>query len=176
MVASILQVRAAVLSDYERLVKQLQNRLRCPSTRRPKPRTVTIRKTKADVHLALPRDVGTTKLVWYPALVPLVCDRIAYALALWFDFKEDAMSSTTQPVKVLLMKSASDYAFRVGQLANTILIQRATGIAKEQNRDTITITEDHIRNSLDASIVKEILARLEDNQDDGETEGRRLSA
>ncbi|HKI17745.1 MAG TPA: hypothetical protein VKA15_07680 [Isosphaeraceae bacterium] len=86
------------------------------------------------------------------------------------------MSSTAQPVKVLLMKSASDYAFRIGQLANTILIQRATGIAKEQNRDTITITEDHIKNSLDASIVKEILARLEDDQDDGETEGRRLSA
>jgi len=128
------------------------------------------------IRIRLRRYLRMTKLALLPAPVPLVCHRTRYAPASWFHFKEDTMSSTVQPMKVLLTKSASDYAFRVGQLAKTILIQRATGMAKEQHRETITITEDHIKNSLDASIVKEILAQLEDNQDDGETEGRRLSA
>jgi hypothetical protein len=86
------------------------------------------------------------------------------------------MSSATQPVSVLLMRSACDFAFRVGQLAETILIQRAIELAKGDHNDGVPVTEEHVKESLDDSIVNDILARLEDNHDEGETEGRRLSA
>src|SRR5689334_2147891 len=91
-------------------------------------------------------------------------------------FKEDGMSATAQPAKVLVSRAASDYAFRIGQLVNRILIRRAIGIAGQENADTITITEDHIKSSLDDSLVSELVAQLEDAQNGGGTEAHRLSA
>ena len=72
------------------------------------------------------------------------------------------MTTQTEAGRVLIAGSASELAFKAGQILQRELVNRAVALAESQRgtQRSVLVTVEHIKASLSASLVDKIRSRL----------------
>jgi len=88
------------------------------------------------------------------------------------------MTTLSESRGVLIDGGASELAFEAGQILQRELTNRAVALAENQahSRRDVLVTTEHIRASLDASLLAKIRIRMEVDSHGESGEKRRISA